>query len=109
MIDYAPHERELLLSLGGHNETGMIAANLGGRLCWAGARYLIVDHVGEAYRCYPARRYRREYLGNVLDETFELRLDPVACEYDYCNCTVPQQRGMVDITAAPAAPTKGAR
>ena len=48
VIDYAPHERELLLSLGGHNETGMIAANLGGRLCWAGARYLIVDHVGEA-------------------------------------------------------------
>jgi MoaA/NifB/PqqE/SkfB family radical SAM enzyme len=95
VIDYTESELESLKALGGHNGTGHVAPNLAGRGCWAGARYLIVDHRGEAYRCYPARRYRRERLGNLLDGTFRLRLDPVPCVYRYCNCTVPQQRGMV--------------
>ena len=96
VIDYEPGERELLVQLGGHNGTGEIAPSFAGQACWAGARYFIVDHRGEAYRCYPARRFRGEYLGNLLDGTFRLRAEPEPCRYDYCNCTVPQQRGMVE-------------
>jgi MoaA/NifB/PqqE/SkfB family radical SAM enzyme len=96
VIDYDDSEREQLIQLGGHNGTGLIAPVFAGQLCWAGARYFIVDHEGEAYRCYPARRHRREYLGNLLDGTFRIRLQPEPCRYAYCNCTVPQQRGMVE-------------
>lgn len=95
VIDYTPAERETLVALGGHNGTGRIDPDFSGRLCWAGSRYLIVDDRGEAYRCYPARRYRRDPLGNLLDGTFRLGMDPSVCTYSYCNCTVPQQRGMV--------------
>ena len=95
VIDYAPHEQAQLLALGGHNLTGQIAPDFQGRPCWAGARYFIVDHLGEAYRCYPARRYRREHLGNILSPDFALRFAAEPCPYQYCNCTVPQQRGMM--------------
>ena len=97
VIDYADDERDQLVRLGGHNGTGAIAPSFAGQPCWAGARYFIVDHRGEAYRCYPARRHRREYLGNLLDGTFRLRADAEPCRYTYCNCTVPQQRGMVEM------------
>ncbi len=96
VIDYDAAEREQLIQLGGHNDTGAIAPSFAGQPCWAGARYFIVDHTGEAYRCYPARRHRREHLGNLLDATFRLRMEPEPCRYAYCNCTVPQQRGMVE-------------
>lgn len=96
VIDYTPAEREQLLALGGHAGTGRIAPDFEGRPCWAGARYFIVDHRGEAYRCYPARRYRVEHLGNLLDGSFRLRRRPEPCDYSYCNCVVPQARGMVD-------------
>lgn len=95
VIDYETHERELLVQLGGHNGTGRIAPSFYGRPCWAGSRYFIVDHRGEAYRCYPARRYRKDYLGNVLEGTLSLARGAEACAYQYCNCTVPQHRGMV--------------
>ncbi|MFT4978028.1 MAG: MoaA/NifB/PqqE/SkfB family radical SAM enzyme [Myxococcota bacterium] len=95
VIAYTPAEEDAILALGGHNETGRIAPDFSGRPCWAGARYFIVDHKGEAYRCYPARRYRQEHLGNILDPGFALRLEPTPCPYRYCNCTVPQQRGMM--------------
>lgn len=97
VIEYTGGERDQLIQLGGHNGTGEIAPSFAGQPCWAGARYFIVDHRGEAYRCYPARRQRREYLGNMLDGTFRLRADAEPCRYSYCNCTVPQQRGMVEI------------
>ncbi len=100
VIDYSDEEREQLLALGGHAGSGRIDPDLSGRPCWAGARYLIVDHLGEAWRCYPARRYRREGLGNLLDGTFRLRLQPEPCRYRYCNCIVPQARGMVDTGGA---------
>ena len=80
-----------------HMAVGAIEPAFTGRACWAGARYFIVDHRGEAYRCYPARRQRQEYLGNLLDAGFALGSEADACLYDYCNCTVPQQRGMVDV------------
>ncbi|HEY5922956.1 MAG TPA: radical SAM protein [Kofleriaceae bacterium] len=95
VIDYDDSEREQLITLGGHNGTGLIEPSFAGQPCWAGARYFIVDHQGEAYRCYPARRHRRERLGNLLDGTFRLRTEAEPCRYAYCNCTVPQQRGMV--------------
>lgn len=95
VIEYSADEQRELIRLGGHNRTGRIAPSFRGRPCWAGARYFIVDHRGDAYRCYPARRYRKEFLGNLLDGSFALRDEPAACRYDYCNCTVPQERGMV--------------
>ncbi len=96
VISYDDRERAQLIALGGHNGTGAIDPSFAGRACWAGARYLIVDHTGEAYRCYPSRRYRRERLGNLLDGSLRLATLATPCRYDYCNCTIPQQRGMVD-------------
>jgi organic radical activating enzyme len=101
VIAYSAAEREALRELGGHNGTGAIAPDLSGRLCWAGARYLIVDHRGAAWRCYPSRRYKTEYLGNLLDGTFRLAMGAAPCPYRYCNCTVPQQRGMVPMQPPP--------
>jgi MoaA/NifB/PqqE/SkfB family radical SAM enzyme len=98
VIAYAPAEREQILALGGHNGTGAIDPDLSGRPCWAGARYFVVDHRGEAFRCYPSRRYRSERLGNLLDGSFSLLRGASPCRYAYCNCTVPQQRGMVDVS-----------
>ncbi|MBW1878320.1 MAG: radical SAM protein, partial [Deltaproteobacteria bacterium] len=83
VIAYTKAERAEILALGGHNDTGLVH------------RYLVVDHRGEAWRCYPARRYRKEYLGNLLDGTLHLQLRATPCPYRYCNCTVPRQRGMV--------------
>ena len=102
VIAYTPAEREQLLALGGHTGSGHIDPDLSGRPCWAGARYLVVDHRGEAWRCYPARRKRTERLGNLLDGTLRLGNPPEPCRYTYCNCTVPQQRGMVVTDRAPA-------
>ncbi len=96
VIDYDDGERAQLIQLGGHNGTGEIAPSFAGQPCWAGARYFIVDHRGDAYRCYPARRQKLESLGNLLDGSFRVRPDPEPCRYAYCNCTVPQQRGMVE-------------
>lgn len=95
VVDYAPHEVQQLVRLGGHNRTGQVAPDFGGQPCWAGARYFIVDDRGEAYRCYPARRYRVERLGNLLDGSFALRAAATPCLYRYCNCTVPISRGMM--------------
>lgn len=95
VIDYTEAEVDLLAAMGGHNGVGEVAPSYEGRLCWAGARYLIVDHRGEVFRCYPARRRREERLGNLLDGSFRPRFAPAPCRYTYCNCTVPRQRGMV--------------
>jgi MoaA/NifB/PqqE/SkfB family radical SAM enzyme len=95
VIDYSDGERVQLLQLGGHNGTGRIAPNFAGRPCWAGARSFIVDDRGDAYRCYPARRTRTEYLGNLLDDSFVLADTAAPCLYSYCNCTVPIARGMM--------------
>jgi len=96
VIDYSDAELAELLALGGHNDTGAVAPSFRGLQCWAGARYLIVDHRGDAYRCYPSRRHRKEFLGNVLDGSLRLRNETRPCPYDYCNCTVPQHRSMME-------------
>ncbi len=94
-IQYTEEEQRVILNLGGHNGIGEVAPSFKGRPCWAGARSFTLDDKGNAWRCYPARRYRTQYLGNFLDETFKLARGPSPCPYDYCNCTVPIERGMM--------------
>lgn len=100
VVDYSDDERRELISLGGHNATGRIAPSFAGLPCWAGARSIILDHEGHAWRCYPARRHRTEYIGNVLSGGLRLHEEARPCRYAYCNCTVPQERGMMDTSAA---------
>jgi MoaA/NifB/PqqE/SkfB family radical SAM enzyme len=95
IVAYDGDARALLYRLGGHNGTGVIAHDFGGQPCWAGARSVIVDDRGEAWRCYPARRYRAEHLGNVVQGTFRVRDAVAPCLYRSCNCTVPIARGMM--------------
>jgi len=100
VVGYTPVQRTQLVQLGGHNLTGAIAPDYGGQPCWAGAKYFVLDDRGNAFRCYPARRYRVESLGNLLDGTFTLNEGATPCRYRYCNCTVPISRGMMPRSAA---------
>lgn len=95
VIAYTDEERAILLSLGGHNRTGEIDHRYLGRPCWAGACSMILDDRGEAWRCYPARKARRDRLGSFLDEGFRLPSGPTPCTYETCYCTVPIARGMM--------------
>ncbi|MHB2015676.1 MAG: radical SAM protein [Candidatus Xenobia bacterium] len=95
VISYTPDEISALQALGGHNQIGEVAPDYSGRPCWAGARYFILDDRGEAWRCYPARRFRLEPMGNFLSPDFRLADAPLPCRYRYCNCTVPISRGMM--------------
>ncbi|MGE0712179.1 MAG: radical SAM protein [Planctomycetota bacterium] len=95
VIGYTPEEEAQILALGGHNHTGRIAHDFLGQPCWAGSRYFILDDEGTAFRCYPARRYKVERMGDFLDPAFELASGPETCLYRYCNCTVPIARGMM--------------
>jgi len=94
---YTAQERALLMELGGHNRTGEIEPNYRGRMCWAGARYLVIKSSGEAFRCYPASRIggRNARLGSFV-EGIELLEGPTLCPYTHCNCTVPIHRGMIE-------------
>ena len=67
-----------------------------GKPCWAGAKYFIVTHRGNAYSCYPGKRTQKGYLGNILKGSFRLWEGQRPCLYDVCPCTVPQNRGIVD-------------
>ena len=95
VVMYTEAERAALVALNGAADDAEIAPSYLGRPCWAGSRYLIVDHRGEAWRCYPARRYKRERLGNILDGTLRLGVQAEPCRYQYCNCSVPIERGMM--------------
>jgi hypothetical protein len=95
VVEYSDEERRQLVALGGHNHTGAIAHDFNGRPCWSGSRYFILDDRGEAFRCYPARRYAVERMGSFLDPGFRLADEPTPCRYAYCNCTVPIARGMM--------------
>jgi hypothetical protein len=99
VVDYSSDEEELILALGGHNLTGQIAHEFLGQPCWSGSRYFILDDEGQAYRCYPARRYKVERLGSFLSPEFRLADGPETCLYRYCNCTVPIARGMMSSAA----------
>ena len=99
-VTYDDAGRALLYRLGGHNGTGHIAHDFGGQPCWSGSRYFIVDDAGEAFRCYPARRYRVERLGNLVQGTVQLHEAARPCLYRSCHCTVPIARGMMPTDAA---------
>lgn len=100
IIEYTQPEREQLLSLGGHNLTGKVEHRYKGLPCWAGSRYFILDDVGQAFRCYPARRYRVERMGDFLSPDFKLDDGPSPCLYKTCNCTVPIARRMMPVELA---------
>lgn len=95
--EYDDAQREILMQLGGHNQTGEIANDFQGRLCYSGANYIVIKSTGEAFRCYPASRVggRFSRLGS-LTEGITLLDGPRICPYTYCNCTVPIQRGMIE-------------
>lgn len=94
---YTDEERAILLELGGHNLTGEIEHNFQGRLCHAGANYIVIKSDGTAYRCYPASRVGGRFAKvGSLREGFQLLDGPRICPYTYCNCTVPIQRGMIE-------------
>lgn len=95
VIEYTEGEKESLLRLGGHNGLGELSPSFRGRPCWAGARSFTLDDRGNAWRCYPARRFRAQFLGNFLDGSFRLARGPSPCLYAYCNCTVPIERRMM--------------
>lgn len=107
VVAYGPEEERLILALGGHNHTGKVAHEFEGLPCWSGSRYFIVDDQGAAFRCYPARRYKLERMGDFLDPAFRLADGPTPCRYAYCNCTVPISRGMM--AGAPRAPEEVSR
>lgn len=95
LVHYDERDAQKLVSLGGHNLTGQLAHRYRGRPCWAGSRYFIVDDQGETYRCYPARRFKVERMGNLLSPGFTLAEGPSPCLYNLCVCTVPIARGMM--------------
>ncbi|MBK7995268.1 MAG: radical SAM protein [Blastocatellia bacterium] len=95
VIDYTEEEKQGLVQLGGHNGLGKVAWSFLGRPCWAGRYSFTLDDLGNAWRCYPARRFRAQYLGNFLSPSFQLAAGPSPCLYSYCNCTVPIERGMM--------------
>lgn len=99
IVAYSETETEELVQLGGHNRTGQIAHRYGGRPCWSGSRYFILDDRGLAYRCYPARRHKSECLGDFLSESFVLQDGPRPCRYPLCYCTVPIERGLMSRAA----------
>jgi MoaA/NifB/PqqE/SkfB family radical SAM enzyme len=70
--------------------------SLKGRLCHAGAKYFIVHPRGDAFSCYPGKRFGDGHLGNVFAGTLALRSGPAPCPYDVCPCTVPQNRGLIE-------------
>ena len=95
--DYTPEELAILQALGGHNRLGEIAHDFQGRLCWAGARYVVIKSTGEAFRCYAASRVGGVFArcGSVA-EGLQLDSGPRPCPYTYCNCSVPIERGMIE-------------
>lgn len=97
ILDYDDRGRRVLMSFGGHNATGELVHDMRGRPCWAGARYFILDDLGVAWRCYPARRAKNERLGDFLDPSFRLGETATECMYAACNCTVPIARGMMPL------------
>ncbi len=94
---YTAEQHAILLQLGGHNDTGVVAPDFFGRRCLAGSRYLAIKSDGTVWRCYPASRHGGRYarLGS-LHEGFAVLDEAKTCPYTYCNCTVPIHRGMME-------------
>ncbi|MDP3233082.1 MAG: radical SAM protein [Myxococcales bacterium] len=69
---------------------------LTGKLCHAGSKYFIIHPRGDAFSCYPGKRFGDGHLGNVFRGTLALREGPAPCPYEVCPCTVPQNRGIIE-------------
>ncbi len=95
IITYTQKESEILNFFGGHNRTGKICNNFFGRPCKAGINYFVVGPTGDVWRCYQAKKERKEYLGNILQGSFMPYTEIHDCIYHYCPCTVPIERKMI--------------
>lgn len=69
---------------------------LKGHTCHAGSKYFIIHPRGDAFACYPGKRFGDAHLGNVFDGTLRLWTAPRPCPYEVCPCTVPQNRGIIE-------------
>jgi hypothetical protein len=69
---------------------------LTGKRCHAGSKYFIIHPRGDAFSCYPGKRFGDGHLGNVFRGTLTLREGPAPCPYEVCPCTVPQNRGIIE-------------
>lgn len=69
---------------------------LTGKLCHAGSKYFIIHPRGDAFSCYPGKRFKDGHLGNVFDGTLKRWAGPRPCPYEVCPCTVPQNRGIIE-------------
>ena len=100
---YTPTQREQVEAIVGDLEQAALtrSANLApayaGRRCWTGARYLVLLQSGNAWSCRTARRHDQGYLGNAYAGDVQLRPGPILCPYAICPCTVPANRGMIDL------------
>jgi organic radical activating enzyme len=97
--DYDEGDRRRLRMLVGEAPSpreANVAPSYRGRVCWVGVDYFVLTQAGDAYTCRTARRHGEGFLGNVHDESFALREQPVRCSYDICPCTVPANRGMIE-------------
>jgi MoaA/NifB/PqqE/SkfB family radical SAM enzyme len=70
--------------------------SLTGRRCHAGSRYFIITPKGDAFTCYPGKRFGDGRLGNVFDGSLRLKHAAMSCPYAVCPCSVPQNRGIVE-------------
>ncbi|MFQ3639326.1 MAG: radical SAM protein [Chloracidobacterium sp.] len=99
---YDAEELPLVQAITGARPTAReanVAPSYRGRRCWAGTAYFVLDQFGRAFACRTAKRFGEGYLGNVLDGTFRLAPGPAVCRYDICPCTVPANRGIVELGA----------
>ncbi len=97
---YADDEREPLAQLLGRAPTprdANTAPSWQGRTCWTGVDYFVLTQRGDAWRCRTAKRFDEGFLGNVLAGTFAPAPAPTPCPYSICPCTVPANRGMIDM------------
>lgn len=98
-VAYAPDEQALLAEafddLVGPGQMNRGYA-LQGRTCHAGSQYFIIHPRGDAFACYPGKRFGDGHLGNVFQGTLRLRGGPAPCPYEVCPCTVPQNRGLIE-------------
>jgi MoaA/NifB/PqqE/SkfB family radical SAM enzyme len=67
-----------------------------GRMCWAGVDYFTIDKTGEVWSCRTAKRHGKGRLGNIYDGSASRLVEPSACPWTICPCTVPANRGMID-------------
>lgn len=94
-IKYSPEEKKIIRQFG--RQYGLKKPNFKGKKCWAGCRYFFLDANGDAFRCLPAQKQKKEYLGNILDGTLRLYNKAKPCRYGLCICASPYVRGMIEV------------